>query len=38
METILLEELDKVLERFFGSACKQNLSPMVLKDNQMVFS
>ena len=31
MEMILLEELDKVLEQFFASACKQNLSPMILK-------
>ena len=38
MEMILLEELDKVLERFFASACKQNLSPMILKGNKMVFS
>ena len=38
MEMILLEQLDKVLERFFASACKQNLSPMILKGNQMVFS
>ena len=37
MEMILLEELDKVLELFFSSACKQNLSPMILKGNQMVF-
>ena len=26
MEMILLEQLDKVLERFFASACKQDLS------------
>ena len=38
METILLEQLDKILERFFVSAYKQNLSPMTLKGNQMVFS
>ena len=37
METILLEQLDKILERFFASACKQSLSPMILKGNQMVF-
>ena len=37
----LLEQLDKVPERFYASACKQegtNLSPMILKGNQMVFS
>ena len=34
MEIILLEQLDKVLERFFASACKENLSPMILKGNQ----
>ena len=42
MEMILLEQLDKVLERFYAaSGCKQdgtNLSPMILKGNQMVFS
>ena len=38
MEMILLEQLDKVLERCFVSACKQNLSPMILKGNQMVSS
>ena len=30
MEMILLEQLDKVLERFFASACKQDLSPLIL--------
>ena len=38
MEMILLEQLDKVLKRFFASACEQDLSPMILKGNQMVFS
>ena len=33
MGMILLEQLDKVLERFFASACKQNVSPMILKSN-----
>ena len=41
-EMILLEELDKVLERFYASVSKQvngtNLSSMILKGNQMVFS
>ena len=41
-EMILLEQLDKVLERFYASVFKQvdgtNLSPMILKGNQMVFS
>ena len=38
---ILLEQLDNVLERFYASVCKQDgtdLSPMILKGNQMVFS
>ena len=41
MEIILLEQLDEVLEQFSASACKQDrtdLSPMILKGNQMVFS
>ena len=41
LEMILLEQLDKVLEQFYASACKQDgpdLSPMIFKDNQMVFS
>ena len=41
LEMILLEQLDKVLERLYASACKQDgtgLSPMILKGNQMVFS
>ena len=41
-EMILLEQLDKVLERFYASVFKQfdgtNLSPMILKGSQMVFS
>ena len=41
-EMILLVQLDKVLERFYASVFKQvdgtNLSPMILKGNQMVFS
>ena len=40
-EMILLEQLDKVLERFYASEFKQvdgtNLSPMIFKGNQMVF-
>ena len=41
LEMILIEQLDKVLERFYVSACKQDgtdLSPMIIKGNQMVFS
>ena len=41
MEMILLEQLDDILEWFYVSACKQdgtNLSPILLKGNQMVFS
>ena len=38
MEITLLEQLDRVLARFFAFACKQDLSPMILKSNQMVFS
>ena len=41
LEMILIEQLDKVLERFYASVCKQDgtdLSPMILKGNQMVFS
>ena len=41
LEMILIEQLDKVLERFYASAFKQDgtdLSPMILKGNQMVFS
>ena len=46
-ETVRPEQLDKVLERFFACVCKQdgtdhdcerNLSPMILKGNQMVYS
>ena len=46
-ETVRPEQLDKVLERFFTCVCKQdgtdrdcerNLSPMILKGNQMVYS
>ena len=40
IETILLEQLDKAFEWFYASACKQDgidLSPMILKGNQMVF-
>ena len=37
LEMILLEQLDKVLERFYASM-EPNLSPMILKGNQMVFS
>ena len=40
LEMILLEQLDKVLERFYASACKQDgtdLSPMILKGNQIVL-
>ena len=36
-----MEQLDKVLERFHASACKQDgtdLSLMILKGNQMVLS
>ena len=38
---ILIEQLDKVLERFYASARKQDgtdLPPMILKGNQMVSS
>ena len=41
LEMILLEHMDKVLERFYASACKQDgtdLSPMILNGNQIVFS
>ena len=34
MEMIIIEQLDKVLEQFYVSACKQDvtdLSPMILK-------
>ena len=46
-ETVHPEQLDKVLERFFACVCKQdgtvhncerNLSPMIVKGNQMVYS
>ena len=46
-ETVHPEQLDKVLERFFACVCKQdgtdldcerNLSPMILRGNQMVYS
>ena len=40
-QMILLEQLDKVLQRFYASACKpdgNDLSPMIFKGNQMVFS
>ena len=46
-ETVRLEQLDKVLERFYACVCKQdgtdrdcerNLSPMMLKGNQTVYS
>ena len=41
-EMILHEQLDKVLERFYASvfskSMEPNLSPMILKGNQMVFS
>ena len=37
MEMILLEQLDKVRERFSASTCKQDLSPMILEGNKMVF-
>ena len=46
-ETVVLEQLGKVLERFFACVCKQdgtdhdcehNSSPMILKGNQMVYS
>ena len=46
-ETVRPEQLDKVLERFFAFVCKQdgtdhdcerNLSPIILKGNQMVYS
>ena len=41
LEMILLEQLDKVLEQFYASFYKQDgtdLSPMILKGNQRVFS
>ena len=39
LEMIILEQLDKVLERFYASkSMEPNLSPMILKGNQMVFS
>ena len=41
MEMVLLEQLDKVLERFYASTCKQDgtdVSPIILQGNQMVFS
>ena len=40
LEMILIEQLDKVLERFYLSSCKKktDLSSMILKGNQMVFS
>ena len=41
-EMILLEQLDKVLKRFYAFVLKQvdgtDMSPMLLKGNQMVFS
>ena len=46
-ETVRPEQLDKVLERFFACVCKQdgtdhdcecNLSPMILKGNQLLYS
>ena len=46
-ETVRPEQLDKVLKRFFSCVCKQdetdrdcerNLSPMIIKGNQMVYS
>ena len=46
-ETVRPEQLDKVLERFFACVykqdetdhdCERNLSPMILKGNQMVYS
>ena len=40
-EVIFPEQLDKVLERLYASVCKQDetdLSPMILKSNQMVTS
>ena len=46
-ETFYPEQLDKVLEQFLACKCKQdgtdrdcecNLSPMILKGNQMVYS
>ena len=46
-ETVRSEQFDKVLERLFACVCKQdgtdhdcerNLSPMILKGNQMVYS
>ena len=38
IEMILLEQLNKVVERFSASACKKDLLPMILKCNEMVFS
>ena len=41
LQMIVIELLDKVLERFYASACKQDgpdLSPMVLHGSRMVFS
>ena len=41
-ETVRPEQLDKVLERFFADGtdyeCERNLSPMILKGNQIVYS
>ena len=43
-ETVRPEQLHKVLEHFFACMCKEdgtnhdNLSPMILKGNQMVYS
>ena len=46
-ETVRPEQLDKVPERFFACVCKQdgtdhdcerNLSPMMLKGNQIAYS
>ena len=46
-ETVRPEQLDKVFKGFFACVCKQhgtdhdsecNLSPMILKGNQMVYS
>ena len=42
LKMILLEQLDKVLERFYAFVLKQvdgnDISPMILKGNQMVLS
>ena len=38
---IFIEQLDKVLERFYAFECEKDgtdLSPMILKGNLMVFS